>query len=117
METPIITDITEQQIVAAEKCLIDNGIDVDEADTVLQAIGYILLDINLYPSAYEVEYLIAKQFNGSGTYNIHFGDNDETQFYAETSEDMVMLWIDFCYENDFDVDSFYKLEFVCEEDI
>ena len=33
----------------AEKVLIDNGIDADEADTVLQAIGYALLDAELYP--------------------------------------------------------------------
>jgi hypothetical protein len=34
---------------AAENVLIDNGIDADEADTVLQAIGYTLLDMELYP--------------------------------------------------------------------
>lgn len=33
----------------AEQCLIDNGIDSDEACTVLQALGYILLDEELYP--------------------------------------------------------------------
>ena len=33
----------------AEECLIDNGIDSDEASTVLQALGYILLDEELYP--------------------------------------------------------------------
>ena len=32
-----------------KKCLIDNGIETDEASTVLQAIGYILLDMELYP--------------------------------------------------------------------
>lgn len=37
------------KIRAAEKCLIDNGIEADEASTVLQAIGYILLDTELYP--------------------------------------------------------------------
>ena len=40
--------ITKEQIKAAEKCLVDNGVDEDEADTVLQAIGYILLDMELY---------------------------------------------------------------------
>jgi hypothetical protein len=34
---------------AAENVLIDNGIDLDEADVVLQAIGYTLLDMELYP--------------------------------------------------------------------
>lgn len=35
---------------AAEQCLIDNGISQDEAGTVLQALGYILLNQELYPS-------------------------------------------------------------------
>lgn len=38
----------KDKIASAEKCLIDNGIDQDEADTVLQALGYILLDTELY---------------------------------------------------------------------
>lgn len=33
----------------AEQCLIDNGIDPDDAPIVLQALGYILLDEELYP--------------------------------------------------------------------
>lgn len=33
----------------AEQCLIDNGIEPDEAPVVLQALGYILLDEELYP--------------------------------------------------------------------
>lgn len=33
----------------AEQCLIDNGIEPDEACVVLQALGYILLDEELYP--------------------------------------------------------------------
>ena len=37
------------KIKAAEQCLIDNGIEEDEASIVLQAIGYILLDEELYP--------------------------------------------------------------------
>lgn len=32
----------------AEKCLVDNGIAKDEAKTVLQALGYILMDKDLY---------------------------------------------------------------------
>lgn len=44
-------------IKAAEKVLADNGIDPDEVDTVLQAIGYTLLNQELYPesSAYPDE--------------------------------------------------------------
>lgn len=33
----------------AEQCLIDNGIEPDEAPVVLRALGYILLDEELYP--------------------------------------------------------------------
>lgn len=41
--------VPESNLVAAKQCLVDNGIDVDEAETVLQALGYILLDSELYP--------------------------------------------------------------------
>lgn len=43
------TEITQEQIKRAEQCLIDNGIDEDEAYVVLQALGYILLDVEFYP--------------------------------------------------------------------
>lgn len=36
-------------IQKAEQCLIDNGIEKDEAKIVLQALGYILLNHELYP--------------------------------------------------------------------
>ena len=44
----IVADLTETQIEDAKQCLIDNGIDEDEAETVLQALGYILLDVELF---------------------------------------------------------------------
>lgn len=40
--------ITKENIKDAEQVLIDNGIDEDEAEVVLQAIGYVLLDVELY---------------------------------------------------------------------
>lgn len=43
------SEITQEQIKKAEQCLIDNGIDENEACTVLQALGYILLDAEFYP--------------------------------------------------------------------
>jgi len=43
----IRTEITKENI-RAEQVLIDNGIDKDEAECVLQAIGYTLLDTELY---------------------------------------------------------------------
>ena len=41
--------IQKETIEKAEQCLIDNGIDADEASVVLQALGYILIDTELYP--------------------------------------------------------------------
>lgn len=40
--------ITKENIKRAEKLLVDNGIEKDEASIVLQALGYILLDTELY---------------------------------------------------------------------
>ena len=47
---------TADQIRAAEKVLVDNGIEKDEASVVLQAIGYALLDMELYPDAEKAEH-------------------------------------------------------------
>ena len=44
-----INEISERIIGMAEQCLIDNGIEPDEAPVVLQALGYILFDEELYP--------------------------------------------------------------------
>lgn len=44
----VVAQVTNEKIKSAEQVLIDNGIDKDEADTVLQAIGYVLLDTELY---------------------------------------------------------------------
>lgn len=43
------TRILRERIERAERVLIDNGIAPDEAQTVLQALGYVLLDEELYP--------------------------------------------------------------------
>lgn len=42
------SNISKEDIINAEQVLIDNGIEADEASTVLQAIGYVLLDLELY---------------------------------------------------------------------
>ena len=39
----------KKNLAATEQILVDNGIDEDEASTVLQAIGYSLLNTELYP--------------------------------------------------------------------
>lgn len=45
----ITKTITKNDIESAERVLADNGIEIDEVSTVLQAIGYVLLDTELYP--------------------------------------------------------------------
>ena len=40
------TEINAENIKRALKVLIDNGIDLDEAEIVLDAIGYALLDVS-----------------------------------------------------------------------
>ncbi len=47
--------ITEDAIKNTEKVLEDNGIEADEVQSVLQAIGYSLLDCELYPSPFTME--------------------------------------------------------------
>ena len=49
MNINITTEITNAKIDKAIQCLIDNGIEADEACVVLQALGYILLDEELSP--------------------------------------------------------------------
>lgn len=41
--------MNKNKVEVAEKVLVDNGIEEDEASTVLQAIGYTLMDTELYP--------------------------------------------------------------------
>ena len=43
---------TRRAVAAAEKVLVDNGIEEDEAAIVLQAVGYVLAGIELYPANY-----------------------------------------------------------------
>lgn len=42
------SNISKEDVINAEQVLIDNGIKADEASTVLQAIGYALLDLEIY---------------------------------------------------------------------
>lgn len=46
-EEVVIRD--RERISRAEQVLVDNGIDADDASTVLQALGYVLIDTELYP--------------------------------------------------------------------
>ena len=47
---PVCKIVTGPDLVTAEKILRDNGIAGDETPTVLQAVGYALLDTELYPA-------------------------------------------------------------------
>ena len=42
--------ITANSVKAAEKVLVDNGIEEDETQSVLQAVGYARADVELYPA-------------------------------------------------------------------
>ena len=44
-------EIDKESVEMAERILIDNGIEPDEASVVLQAVGYALLDMELYPES------------------------------------------------------------------
>lgn len=46
---PISTTVTNERLKNTEKVLRDNGLDNDDAQATLQAIGYVLLDTELYP--------------------------------------------------------------------
>lgn len=43
--------VAVEKVAAAKQCLVDNGVEPDEAETVLQALGYILMDKELFPEA------------------------------------------------------------------
>lgn len=45
----VCTDLTPEKLEAANRCLMDNGIEPDDCETVLQALCYILLDVEIYP--------------------------------------------------------------------
>lgn len=51
-DKPCVEYVRTAEVIAhAEQCLVDNGIEADEAQVVLQALGYILLDEELYPDS------------------------------------------------------------------
>lgn len=55
---------TRRAVAAAEKVLVDNGIEEDEAATVLQAVGYALAGIELYPANYTERRLVEVEPTG-----------------------------------------------------
>ncbi len=59
-------NISIDKIKSAEKILIDNGIEADEASTVLQAIGFALLDEDLYECKYVAKNIQWDKTDGDG---------------------------------------------------
>lgn len=47
-------NISEAAIKQAEKVLEDNGVERDEVQTVLQALGYVLIDCEFYPAPMDI---------------------------------------------------------------
>lgn len=77
--------IDQDRIKKAEQILADNGIDQDEVDTVLQAIGYALLDKELYPNNSERPADIKKAVE----YFVDIAQSNET--YEEIKEKLRSL--------------------------
>lgn len=68
---PLSIDLKErlmdtEKIRKAEQILIDNGIAADEASTVLQAIGFALLDEDLYEHKYVAKNIQWDKTDGEG---------------------------------------------------
>ena len=70
MNITISKDITLENIIKAERVLKDNGIGNDEASIVLQAIGYTLLDAELYPTSKDIESTYLYTYDGKYKVNI-----------------------------------------------
>ena len=59
-------NISIDKIKSAEQILIDNGIDADEASAVLQALGFALLDKDLYECKYVAKNIQWDKTDGEG---------------------------------------------------
>ena len=70
MKISISRDITPENIKKAEEVLKDNGIGNDEASIVLQAIGYTLLDAELYPTPNDMKTMYLYTYDGKYKVNI-----------------------------------------------
>ena len=77
--------IDQDRIKKAEQILADNGIDQDEVDTVLQAIGYALLDTELYPNNCERP----TDFEKAVMYFVDIAEKHDT--YEEIKEELRSL--------------------------
>ncbi len=99
----------QEQIKKAEEILRDNGIDEDETSTVLQAIGYALLNVELYPEGIQkglrfmptYEYFVT----GAATFSV------EADSFEEAEEIMEKEF----YKGLFDCGDFDSVEYDFEE--
>lgn len=62
------TEISKIDIKKAERCLVDNGIEFDEAPTVLQALGHILLNTELEPILSDPDNDVCKTMRATETF-------------------------------------------------
>lgn len=104
--------IDKESIKRAEQVLIDNGIEADEASTVLQAIGYTLLDEELYPEENDEDKPTKKKF----TFRFHTHGWTDITVEAENEEEAAELASDKYNEGDYD-DSDSDFENTDMEDI
>ena len=75
---------SKDKIKRAEQCLIDNGIEPDEAETVLQALGYILLGKELYPeepAMQDCDINVAIEVSGGMVQNVWADGNVYVEVY------------------------------------
>ena len=95
------TALSRVRKAKAERILVDNGIEAEEAGVVLQAIGYALLDIEMYPepgarqeskTAHKQEYRLTLHYADLvGTYGVEHGfelhdDSEPLQLDREATE-------------------------------
>lgn len=90
--------IDKENIKRAEQVLIDNGIEPDEAETVLQAIGYTLLDEELYPEEDDEDEPTKKKF----TFRFHTHGWTDITVEAEDEDEAAELASDKYNEGDYD---------------
>ena len=93
------SNISKEDVKNAEQVLIDNGIEPDEAQTVLQAIGYTLLDLEIYDEGEEKELPKKKQ---KFTFRFHTHGWTDITVEAEDAEEAAELASDKYNNGDYD---------------
>ncbi len=101
--------IEKEKIKLAEKCLMDNGIEANEVETVLQAIGYILIDEELYPEGDKVPdmkiWKVPVCWQACGHYFVRAKSFEDAAKYIEKAKDIPLP-----ADADF-IDSTFKVDY------